>query len=145
MPSRETPIQQLVESLQERAKELNCLYRVDEILADTERSIAEVCRQIIDLLPPGWKYPKVCAVRLTLRDDCYQATNFKETPWFLTAPILVEGQEIGALSVYYTTEKPPADEGPFLKEERKLINTIADGFQALLNSVLFNPVNFFIG
>ena len=126
MASRETPIQQLVESLQERAKELNCLYRVDEILVSPERSIAEVCHQLVDALAPGWKYPEACAVRLSLREHRCQTAGFKETPWFLTAPVLVDGQEVGALSVRYTEEKPPADEGPFLKEERKLIDTIAD-------------------
>ena len=61
MSSSETPIQQLVESLQERAKELNCLYRVDEILAEPTRPIAEVCQQLVESVPPGWKYPEVCA------------------------------------------------------------------------------------
>ena len=126
MASEETPIQQLVESLQERAKELNCLYRVDEILVAPERSIAEVCHQIVEALPPGWRYPEACAVRLSLREHRCQTAGFKETPWFLTAPVLAEGQEVGRLSVHYAEEKPPADEGPFLKEERKLIDTIAD-------------------
>jgi hypothetical protein len=126
MAPQETPIQQLVESLQERAKELNCLYRVDEILVDPNRPIAEVCRQIVEALPPGWKYPDVCAARLSLRDDHYHTATFKETPWFLTAPIRVEGEEVGTLSVHYTEETPPADEGPFLEEERKLIDTIAE-------------------
>jgi hypothetical protein len=126
MSSEETPIRQLVESLQERAKELDCLYRVDEILADPTRPTAEVCRRIAEAIPPGWKYPEVCAARLTLRDGSGQTANFKETPWFLTATVLAEGREVGRLSVHYTEERPPADEGAFLKEERKLINTIVE-------------------
>jgi len=126
MSSQDTPIQQLVESLQERAKELNCLYRVDEILSDPARSIAEICPQIVEALPPGWKYPEACAVRLNLRGDRCQTATFHETPWFLAAPIVVEGQQVGALTVHYMVEKPAADDGPFLKEERKLIDTIAD-------------------
>ena len=126
MSSAETPIQQLVESLQERAKELNCLYRVDEILAEPNRPIVEVCRQLVESIPSGWKYPEVCVVRISIRGDRCQSATFEETPWFMTAPILVEGQEVGTLAAYYTEEKPTADEGPFLKEERRLISTIAD-------------------
>jgi hypothetical protein len=126
MSSQETPIQQFVESLQERAKELNCLYRVDEILADPIRSMAEVCNRLVNVIPPGWKYPEACAARLALRGETGQTPGFKETPWFLSAPVFAEGSEVGILSVYYTEEKPPADEGPFLKEERKLINTIVE-------------------
>ena len=126
MSSAETPIQQLVESLQERAKELNCLYGVDEILAEPNRPIVEVCRQLVESIPSGWKYPEVCVVRISIRGDRCQSATFEETPWFMTAPILVEGQEVGTLAAYYTEEKPTADEGPFLKEERRLISTIAD-------------------
>jgi hypothetical protein len=126
MSSEETPIQQLVESLQERAKELDCLYRVDEILADATRPTAEICRRVAEAIPPGWKYPEFCAARLTLRDGSGETANFKETPWFLTAAVLAEGREVGKLSVCYTEEKPTADEGPFLKEERRLINTIVE-------------------
>ena len=85
MSSQETPIQKLVESLRERAKELDCLYRVDEILADPTRSLAEVCHRLVDVIPPGWKFPEACAARLTLRDESSQTATFKETPWFLTA------------------------------------------------------------
>jgi len=126
MPPQETPIQQLVESLQERAKELSCLYRVDEILSDPDRSLADVCQKLVDRLSLGWKYPDDCAARLSLRGDHWQTANFNASLWFLTAPVLVDGQRVGALSVHYTEEKPPVDEGPFLKEERKLIDTIAE-------------------
>ncbi len=125
MPSPQTPLRQLVDSLQERAKELNCLYRVDEILADPARPIPEVCQQLVEALPSGWKYPEDCAVRLTVRGNRCQTSNFTETPWLLTAPVLVESQNVGTVSLCYTGEKPPADEGPFLKEERKLLDVIA--------------------
>jgi hypothetical protein len=126
MASQEPPIQQLMESLQERAKELNCLYSVDEILGDPTRTIAEVCRQLVDALPPGWKYPEHCAARVSLRDVRCETAAFRETPWFLTVPVRAEGQQVGTLSVYYTEEKPAADEGPFLKEERRLLETISE-------------------
>jgi hypothetical protein len=125
MSQDETPIQQLLESLQERAKELNCLYRVDEILSDLDRPLGEICRLLVDAMPDGWKYPDECVARLNIGEHRCQTEGFHETPWALTAPIKVEGQTVGTLSVYYTDEKPLADEGPFLKEERKLIDTIA--------------------
>jgi hypothetical protein len=125
MPSRKTPLRQLVDSLQERAKELNCLYRIDEILTDPIQPMSEVCRQVVETLPEGWKYAEDCAARLEVAGDHCQTSGFKETSWLLTAPIILENQQVGTLSVCYTDEKPPADEGPFLKEERKLLDTIA--------------------
>ena len=126
MSAQDTPIQQLVESLEERAKELDCLYRVDTVLSDPTRPLAEICRGLVEALPAGWKYSESCAVRLSLGGVRCQSSSLEETEWFLTAPILVEGQESGLLSVYYSEEHPLADEGPFLIQERKLIDTIAE-------------------
>jgi hypothetical protein len=63
---------------------------------------------------------------LTLRGIQCQTKNFQETAWSQTQSIIADGVEIGVLTVYYTEEKPAAHEGPFLKEERRLIRTIAE-------------------
>ena len=60
------PIDKLLETLQERAKELNCLYRVHELLDRPEASLDEVCRGLVETLPSGWQYPAVCWARVTL-------------------------------------------------------------------------------
>jgi GAF domain-containing protein len=36
----------------------------------------------------------------------------------------VHGNNIGFVEVYYLEERPDADEGPFFKEERNLINSV---------------------
>ncbi len=120
MPSEETPIKQLLESLRERAKELNCLYRVDEVLSDADRPPEEAFQGVVDAMPPGWQHPDSCCARLTANKVSCQTANFAESPWSLRADIVVDGEAIGELAVHY------ADEKPFLDEERKLIDTIAE-------------------
>ena len=44
----------------------------------------------------------------------------------LRAPIMITEKRAGEVSVYYTEQFPEGDEGPFLAEERKLIDTVAD-------------------
>ena len=56
----------------------------------------------------------------------YQPARAADTPWVQRAEIVSGGARIGAVEVFYTQERPAADEGPFLKEERKLIDTIAE-------------------
>ena len=125
MTPQDKPFQKLMESLQERAKELNCLYRIDEVLADPATPPANICRQVVQEIPPGWKYPDACGARIVLGACQGETDNFRETPWTLTTPVLADGAEVGVLTVCYTQEKPAADEGPFLKEEQKLLNAIA--------------------
>lgn len=120
------PIEKILHDLKERAKELNCLYEVQELLGTPDVTLEQICDGIVHAIPPGWQYPEVCQARIILGDKTYEAPGFMETPWVQKANIIVQDHTIGRIEVYYTDERPLADEGPFLKEERKLINTIAE-------------------
>lgn len=122
----------LLEALTERAKELTCLYAIEESLREPDADIDKVCNNIIAAIPPGWQYPDVCVAKITLEGREYQSQSFEETPWKLTANFVQQDQNVGTIGVYYTQEMPAADDGPFLKEERKLIETIADRFNHFL-------------
>jgi pyruvate, water dikinase len=122
----EGPIDRIMESLRERAKELHCLYDVHELLARSGVSVDEVCRGLIEIIPPGFQHPQVCWAKITLENTVYQTPRASESPWLLRTPIVVQGEQVGTIEVYYTQEMPNAAEGPFLKEERRLIDTIAD-------------------
>jgi hypothetical protein len=116
----------VVDDLIERAKELNCLYKVQELILDPGKDLDAVCNGIIEAIPPGWQYSDICTSRIELHHRSYTSENFQESQWSLNADIRAQDEIIGMISVFYTEHRPDADEGPFLKEERKLINTIAD-------------------
>jgi len=120
------PVNNIIEQLQERAKELHTLYKVHELINQPDTSIDEVCRSLTEVLPGGWQYPSVCWAKITLDNTVYQPPRVVETPWVLRAEIVVQGEKVGTVEVFYTRQMPRADEGPFLKEERKLIDTIAE-------------------
>ncbi len=52
--------------------------------------------------------------------------DFRPTQLDQSANLVVQGDPVGSVEVSYREQMPPSDEGPFLKEERKLIETIAD-------------------
>ncbi|MBW1688515.1 MAG: pyruvate, phosphate dikinase, partial [Deltaproteobacteria bacterium] len=116
----------LLEALTERAKELTCLYAIEELLNGLPESIERVCEGIIREIPAGWQFPDVCVATITLEGQTFSPAGFEETPWMLSGRILQQEREAGLIRVYYTEQMPPADIGPFLKEEDKLIQTIAD-------------------
>lgn len=126
MSGSDQPVEKVLAALHERAKELTCLYAVDEALSRADASHDEVLRQICDLLPAGWQYPEICSARVEVEDGSFAGTDFAETPWLLTADIIVEGDPAGRVTVAYREARPEADEGPFLREERRLINAIAE-------------------
>jgi len=135
--SEPRPVDEVLRALQERAKELNCLYRIDEILRDSGRPVEEMLRAVADALPMGWQYPSECVAHVVLRGRDLRPARFTDTPWKLAAPLLVVGETIGEVCVHYTEEMPPADEGPFLKEERRLLESVAGRLgQAILQREL---------
>jgi pyruvate,water dikinase len=125
---REKSVDYIVWALRERAKELNCLYRIEETLADRTLSTEVKVMNIIEGMPPGWQYPELCQAMMIFEGKVYKENDFHETRWMQSSEIVVQDVVVGELRVYYTEEMPQADEGPFLKEERKLIDTIAERF-----------------
>ena len=119
-------LDRLLHDLRERAKELNCLYEVQEVLNRPGVRLEEICEGIIRVMPPGWQYPDVCQAEILCGGRSFRSANYADSPWQQSAPIVVQDRTVGRITVIYTEERPSADEGPFLKEERKLINTIAE-------------------
>ncbi|HKJ93687.1 MAG TPA: PEP/pyruvate-binding domain-containing protein, partial [Longimicrobiales bacterium] len=120
-------------ALQERAKELQCLYRVDEVLERGGRE-PDVLRGILAALPAGWQYPEICVPWLKVGQQIYAPKNFSPTDWVLAEPVRGRTEPVGELRVYYTEERPGAGIGPFLREERQLLRTIADRIANYLSS-----------
>ncbi len=116
----------MLEGLQERAKELHCLYRVHEICGRTGAPLDEIFREVVAILPIGWEHPTDTFVRIAIDTSVFESPGAEPTPWVLAAAIRVQGDVVGSLEVFYRKAFPPADEGPFIKEERRLINTIAE-------------------
>jgi hypothetical protein len=111
--------------LRERAKELRCLYRVGEAVAKRSEPPQAVFAAVLDAIPPAWQHPEVTTARIEYLGRSHARPDFVETPWRQRSPILVFRTPIGALEVLYVREQAPAFEGPFLREERELLDTIA--------------------
>jgi len=125
MNSPERPIEEILRDLQERAKELECLYQIEEILLDTQASLPAIFRRIVQAIPWGWQTPSLCRARIAYRGEIYADPDMEPSPWALTAPIRVQGEPVGTVEVH-TAGPGPRDEAQFLKEERRLVNSIAE-------------------
>jgi predicted nucleotidyltransferase len=116
----------MIHELKERVKELNCFYRITRIVNDSKLSIDEALQKIVELIPSAWQFPDITCVRIVLdKRKEFKTENFKKTKWTLESNLVIDEKKIGALEIYYLEEKPITDEGPFLKEERRLIDAIS--------------------
>jgi two-component system NtrC family sensor kinase len=112
-------------ALRERVKELTCLYGIAQVSDELDLTMEEVARRVVELLPPAWQYPDATAARITLDKTAFCSASFREGPHRQAAEIRVGSSLRGAVEVFYAEEKPEADEGPFLREERSLIGEVA--------------------
>jgi hypothetical protein len=108
----------------ERIKELTGIQRTAEILKrglPMEKSLQEIC----SVMPEAWQFPESTVVRLVFGKHVFTSNDFRETSWVQKQVFETPDHQQGSIEVFYLKEFPPAYEGPFLKEERNLINNLA--------------------
>ncbi len=113
-------------ALGERIKEINCLYGISKLVEKTELSLNDIYKGVIDLIPSSWQFPEITCARLTVNRQTCKSSNYKTTRWKQSVDIMVYGRKTGTLTVCYLKKKPDSYEGPFLEEERSLLNAIGE-------------------
>lgn len=112
-------------ALRERIKELNCLYGIALLAEQYYDSMEDFLRCLVELLPLAWQHPESACARVVFQEKTYKSGRFKISKWRQVSQILMYSEPVGEVAIFYLEEKPPADEGPFLKEERVLLDEIA--------------------
>jgi len=112
--------------LRERIKELDCLYRLTNLIEQHENSLDDILQGAVELLPVSWQYPEIACARVSYREQVFTSNNFKWSQWRQKSPIVISGRQEGLVEVHYLKKKSEQDEGPFLKEERQLIDAVSN-------------------
>jgi signal transduction histidine kinase len=111
--------------LRERIKEITCLYGMARVMAQPEASFAEIIQDIVKLLPPAWLYPGITRARIVLHGHSYATEGYRESRYRQVSDIVVDNERVGFVEVVYLEKRLAMDEGPFLAEERSLIDNVA--------------------
>jgi PAS domain S-box-containing protein len=114
-----------VAQLLERLKELNCLYEISRLAVDKNNALEDIFRKALETVKSSWQYPDAACVRIIFDNMHVETAGYEDTPWRQSADVFIDEKRRGSISVCYNVEKPARDEGPFLKEERRLIDTLA--------------------
>jgi len=117
--------ERLLGQLSERVKELDCLYAVSKIMAESKNSIVETFKKIVSVLPPTWRYPRLACAALVFENKTYSTENYRESQWKLASDIIASGNKVGEIYVCYLEETSPGELGPFMKEEKYLLDAVA--------------------
>ena len=107
-----------------RAKEHQAFNGLAELYRGQDIEQDKLLQKFVDNLPTSWQFPEIACASLVLDYKEFHTQNFGESAWKQSAPVEVYGSIVGSLQVGYLEERPVEDEGPFLKEERALINAL---------------------
>ena len=109
--------------LGERRKELTLVHGLARALHAARPLDQAIVAELTALLPAAWQYPETCEARIQIDGLEARTPGYVSSPWSQRAA--VSGGR-GVIEVVYREERPAAHEGPFLREERDLIQTVAE-------------------
>ena len=109
-----------------RISQLDTLYRISKIHENKDISLDETLNMIATLIPGALQHPDIAVVQFTVEDRKYPEDLTKEPDYRYSALIQSFGVILGTLTVGYTEPMPVEHRGPFLEEEIKLVNLIAE-------------------
>jgi len=116
----------LQSALSERVKELTCLYGISRLAEQPGKSLDDILQGIVELIPPAWQYPGITSARIVIDGRTFTTVDLGDIAHRQRAPIVIHQRDRGVVEVIYSSEKPVIDEGPFLQEERNLLDVIAN-------------------
>jgi len=111
--------------LGERVKELQALHATAALLHDDRLPDEDVLERITGLLPAAFQYPADTVARIIRGEEVHASSGWTETPWLLRSAFHTGDGREGAVDVCYLRERPPEAEGPFLAQERRLLDSVA--------------------
>lgn len=111
--------------LQERMKELRTMYNSTQILQSEHLHFDEKMTQIVRILPLDWQFIEDCVAKINVNNKEYVSKNYKKSLFSITCPIFSMGKQIGFVEIDYSSVHKTDLDGPFLNEEKKLLEALA--------------------
>ncbi len=121
----EEALQKKTHDINERVKELNCLYSVSMILNNSCLSTDEMMQKCVNCIPKAYQYSEIARARIIMQGKEFTSPGFMESEWKQMMKIYLREVCVGSIEVFYLEKKPDEYVGPFLKEELALIHSIA--------------------
>jgi signal transduction histidine kinase len=112
--------------LNERVKELACLYELSRIAWQVDKDVHTLLSKTIKILPGAMQHPSLAEARITLGEEIFATPRFRDCKVRISVFLIPNQKKSGKLEVGYRVSAAKGRQSIFfLPEERKLINTVA--------------------
>lgn len=104
------------EKLQQHIGHLNCFYGLSKLIEQPEISLEEIFQETVHLIRNAFQHPDSTCIRITFEGINYKTDNFRKSELSQYAKLKVDGDEVGAIEVYYLGENRKTAKAPSLKK-----------------------------
>lgn len=111
------------ERLEERVKELSCLYEVSSAIREHNEDPGQTLLHIITILKQAWRFPEYAVVEIEIEEYHLKTSEIPENSHFQESKINLFEQPGGFLKVHYPARD--LEMSHFLIEEQKLLDKVA--------------------
>ena len=115
----------LKETLEERQKELECLFKIDEAIANGENFV-DILQDVSKIIPLGFQIPEIISVKILWNDILFGESDFIDYNVNIKADIKIQDKKIGEIIIFYRDQVEDGMENYFLPEEFRMIQSIAN-------------------
>jgi len=122
----EIKVEERTHDLGERVKELTCLFDISKLIDESNTIDENLLQKIVNRISLSMQYTNITCTRIIIKGQEYKTNNFKSSSWKLSADINDGQNKIGLIEIFYLKENRISYYGPFLQEEKNLIDTIAE-------------------
>lgn len=105
------------DKLKERVKELDCLYKISNILCEPINTVDDILYGVLGRISCGFQYPEDIVAEIQFHGKQYKSQNYKKTEWKISQQSKVYDDTLN-IEVFYLNEHD------FLSEEIDLLNDI---------------------
>jgi len=103
--------------LKERVKELDCLYKISNILSEPINSVDDILYGVIGRISCGFQFPEDIVAGIQFHGKHYKSQNYKKTKWKIAQQNEIYDETLN-IEIFYLNEHK------FLPEEINLLKDI---------------------
>ncbi|MBV6641625.1 MAG: GHKL domain-containing protein [Cyclobacteriaceae bacterium] len=120
--------------LQERVKELKCLYELSRIAWEKENNLNAIIDKTLEILPIAMQFPSVAEAFISVGKKSYSTSGFGDCKHTISSVLAIGSENYGSIKVGYREDgEVSLGNSPFLNEERKLIKMVATELSLYIN------------
>lgn len=88
-----------IRALNERAKELRCIYAIEKVISDRGQTPSRVFVQVLKAIPAGWQHPDSTGAQIVYLGRSYVGMGFASDGALIHERIMLWGTEVGQITV----------------------------------------------